>query len=302
MSKFAEEIKKKFPKIQENIPIAPMTAYKIGGPADYYYEADNMDEIPNLIELCDKNKVKYYILGGGCNTIFADEGFRGVLIKLTGKNIQIEGDIVTADAGVPLGMVVAAARQHNLGGITKFTGLPGSLGGAVYGNAGAQGNEIGDFIEEVKLFDNKKGVHIEKKGYFEFTYRNSILKKTHEIVLTVKLKLPPYKKEDDISSDVLKFRAQKQPKGNVAGSFFKNPSKETPAGMLIDQAGLKGTKVGGIVVSDLHGNWLMNIENGTQKDIIELAKLIKKEVKKRFKADLEPENIIIDEYGNPVDI
>jgi len=142
----------------------------------------------------------------------------------------------------------------------------------------------------------------EKKEYFHFGYRTSILKKTREIVLTVMLKLPPYKKEDDISSDVLKFRAQKQPKGKVAGSFFKNPSKEQPAGMLIDEAGLKGTRVGDIEISKLHGNWLMNLGKGTQKDLIQLAKSIKQEVKKRFNVDLEAENILIDQYGNSIDI
>ena len=302
MSKFAEKIIKKFPYIKESILIAPLTAYKIGGPADFYCEAENPDEIPELIGLCIKYNVKYYILGGGCNTVFADEGFRGVLIKFTAKDIRIKGNILIADAGAMLGLVVTSARQHNLGGITKLTGLPGSIGGAVYGNAGAQGAEIGDFIEKVKLYDSQKGIHEEKKDYFKFSYRNSILKKTKEIVLTVTLKLPPYKKEDDISSDVLKFRAEKQPKGNVAGSFFKNPSKETSAGMLIDQAGLKGTKIGDIEISNLHGNWLMNLGNGKQKDIIALAKLIKTEVKNRFKVDLEPENIIIDQYGNLVDI
>jgi UDP-N-acetylmuramate dehydrogenase len=179
--------------------------------------------------------------------------------------------------------------------------LPGTIGGAVYGNAGAQGVEIKDFIQKVKLFDLKKGVHEEGPEYFKFNYRHSNLKVKKEVVLEVALKLPPIK-DNGFSSDVLNFRNLKQPKGNVAGSFFKNPSKENPAGKLIDLAGLKGTKVDDIQVSQLHGNWLMNLGKGTQKDLIKLAKSIKKEVRNRFNVELEPENIIIDENGRLIDI
>jgi len=288
-------------EIKENVLIAPLTAYKIGGPADFYCEVKNIDDLPKLVVFCEKNHIIYYILGGGCNTVFSDKGFRGLLIKMAANKIEVKDNKIIAQAGALLGQVVLKAKENNLGGITKLIGLPGTIGGAVFGNAGAQGIEIKDFIEKVKLFDLKKGVHKEGPKYFEFSYRQSNLKVKKELVLEVTLKLPPLI-DDDFSSDVLNFRNQKQPKGKVAGSFFKNPSKENSAGKLIDQAGLKGTKIGDIQISQLHGNWLMNLGNGTQKDLIKLAKLIKKEVKKRFNIGLEPENILIDEYGSLIDI
>jgi UDP-N-acetylmuramate dehydrogenase len=127
------------------------------------------------------------------------------------------------------------------------------------------------------------------------------LKKTHEIVLSVTLLLPPLD-QNDAALEVVKFRAAKQPKGNVAGSFFKNPVTKESAGFLIDKAGLKGTREGGIEISLLHGNWLMNTGGGTQKNVIDLARKIKKDVYNQFKIELEPENIVIDERGNKVDI
>ncbi len=295
------KIKKIFPNVQQNVPIAPFTAYKIGGNADLYYEVKNIDEIPKLIQFAESNYLSYFLLGGGCNTIFSDKGFRGLLIHNKADKIIVEGDRVTADSGAMLGLVIAEAKKNNLGGIIKLVALPGTIGGAVYGNAGAQGVEIGDFVEKVKLFDNKKGVIEEDNAYFQFSYRTSILKQNAQIVLRVTLKLPPLDPRN-ATAEVLQFRAQKQPKGKVAGSFFKNPSKDKAAGYLIDKAGLKGTSVGDMEVSQLHGNWLINKGNGTQEDLVKLARKLKEEVKKQFDTELNPENILIDEYGNRIDI
>ncbi|MBN1494993.1 UDP-N-acetylmuramate dehydrogenase [Candidatus Peregrinibacteria bacterium] len=299
--KTVENLLKKFPETKINIPISPLTAYKIGGPADFFYEVANINDLPELIGFCYKNAINYYILGGGCNTVFSDKGFRGMVIKITANEIEIEGNKVIAQAGALLGQVILKAKENGLGGITKLIGLPGTIGGAVFGNAGAQGIEIKDFVEKVKLFDLEKGIHEEGPKYFEFNYRHSRLKDKKELVLEVTLSLPPLNNED-FSSSVLNFRNLKQPKGKSAGSFFKNPDPANPAGKLIDRAGLKGKRIGDIQVSELHGNWLINIGNGTQEDLIKLAKFIKKEVKNRFNIDLELENILIDEYGSLIDI
>jgi UDP-N-acetylmuramate dehydrogenase len=200
-----------------------------------------------------------------------------------------------------LSKVISQARQHDLGGITALIGLPGTVGGAVYGNAGAHGVEIGDFVEKIKLFDSKKGVHEENREFFQFSYRYSILKKTKEIVLEIMLDLPPLDPEE-IKTEVLKFRAEKQPRGKVAGSFFTNPGANESAGFLIDKAGLKGLKEGDIMVSQKHGNWLLNVGEGTQKQLVKLAKKIKNRIKDLYNINLEPENIVVDEYGNRIDI
>lgn len=287
--------------IKQNEPLAPYTAYNIGGPADLFAEAMQSEQIPELIEYAKDKNIPFFILGGGCNTVFSDKGFRGLIIHNKANKIEVHGSRVIAESGAMLAMVIAEARKHELGGIVKLVGLPGTIGGAIYGNAGAQGVEIGDFVESVEIYRPGQGIIEEHKEYFQFSYRTSILKKTHEIVLKVSLDLPNLDPED-VATDVLLFRAQKQPKGKVAGSFFKNPTSTEAAGYLIDKAGLKGTRIGDVEVSQQHGNWLMNVGNATQKDVIEVAKKLKQEVKNRFGAELEPENILIDEFGNKIDI
>lgn len=243
----------------------------------------------------------FFILGGGCNTIFSDKGFKGLLIHNFADKITVKGGRIIAESGANLGRIISVAKKNDLGGIIALSGLPGTIGGAVYGNAGAHGVEIGDFVEKIKLFDLKRGIHDEPKEYFQFSYRQSILKRTKEIVLEIVLDLPPLDPEE-LKLDVLRFRAQNQPKGRVAGSFFKNPSATESAGYLIDKAGLKGLSVGDIEVSEQHANWLVNKGNGTQKDLIKLAKKIKSKVSKDYNVELKVENILIDEYGNNIDI
>lgn len=291
----------KFPQTQESVELSPFTAYKIGGKADLYIEAKHALDIPEFIQTAEEFGINYYILGGGCNVVFSDNGFRGLIIHNKANKIEVHGNRVVAESGAMLGAVINQAKQHELGGITKMIGLPGTIGGAIYGNAGAQGAEIGDFAENIKLFDKESGIKDEGPEYFQFSYRWSILKKTKEIVLSVTLLLPPLD-PNDATPEVIKFRATKQPKGNVAGSFFKNPTANESAGFLIDKAGLKGLREGDIEISELHGNWLMNIGNGTQKDVINLAKKVKEEVYRQFKVELDPENILIDEHGNKIDI
>jgi len=288
-------------EINENVPLAQHTAYKIGGNADYFADATSSEQIPELIEFAHSKNIPFFMLGGGCNTVFSDKGFRGLVIHNKATKIEVHGSRIIAESGAMLAMVIAEARKHELGGIIKLVGLPGTIGGAIYGNAGAQGVEIGDFVESVEIYRPGQGIIEEQKEYFQFSYRTSILKQTKEIVLKVNLDLPNLDPED-VTTEVLQFRAQKQPKGKVAGSFFKNPTSTEAAGYLIDKAGLKGTRVGDIEVSQQHGNWLMNVGNATQEDVIAMAKKLKQEVKNKFGADLEPENILIDEFGNKIDI
>jgi UDP-N-acetylmuramate dehydrogenase len=301
MKKNYQKLISKFPKTKKNIPIAPLTSYKIGGKADLYYEITDINELPKIILCADQNNIPYFIIGGGCNTVFSDKGFRGLLIKNKANKIEIKGELIIAESGALLSSVIEEAQKYNLGGITALTGLPGTIGGAVYGNAGAHGVEISDFIETVKLFDKKKGIFNVDKKYFNFSYRTSILKQNDEIILKVSLLLPPLD-SNEIADEIIKFRAFKQPKGFSGGSFFKNPSEKTSAGYLIDKAGLKGEKQGDIIISELHGNWLINKEKGTQKDLILLAKKIKQTIKKKFNIELNPENILIDEFGKKIDI
>lgn len=287
--------------IKKNELLAPYTAYKIGGPADEFIDVHSKEELVKAIEEAEKDGKNYILLGGGCNTVFSDKGFRGLVIHNMANKIEVHGSQVIAESGAMLGTVVNKAREHELGGIIKLVGLPGTIGGAIYGNAGAQGVEIGDFVVSVKIYRSGQGIVEEPKEYFQFSYRHSFLKKSKEIVLEVKLDLPTLDPLD-VTVDVLKFRAEKQPKGKVAGSFFKNPTSTESAGYLIDKAGLKGLRIGDIEISQQHGNWLMNVGNATQKDVLDVAKKCKETVKEKFGFELEPENILLDESGNRIDI
>jgi UDP-N-acetylmuramate dehydrogenase len=281
------------PEIQKNVKLAPLTSYKIGGTADFYCAAQSNNEIIALIKYANEKNISYFLFGGGFNTIFADKGFRGLIIHNKAKGIEVLGKKVKCDAGVMLGLVR----------IAQLRGLPGTVGGAIYGNAGANGVEIADLLESAVIMNDEGDVREVGNDYFEFGYRTSKLKKTNEIVLNVTLDLAKITKENGgDAAGFVKFRAKKQPKGFSAGSFFKNPSPDKSAGYLIDQAELKGLSVGGVEVSDLHGNWLVNDGTGTQKDVITLAGKIKKTVKDQFDIELSPENIIIDEHGKSVDI
>ncbi|MBU1445779.1 UDP-N-acetylmuramate dehydrogenase [Patescibacteria group bacterium] len=293
----------KLPDIQLDVKLAQLTSYKIGGKADFYSIANSSDEIVALVQYAKEKNIPYFIFGGGFNTVFSDKGFRGLVIHNKAKKIEVEGNMLMCDSGILLALVIVEAKKNGLGGVMELKGLPGTVGGAVYGNAGAHGVSMSDLLYKALLLDKDGNVKEVENDYFEFSYRMSKLKQTKEIVLNVTLKLPKISETDEVDAgDFVEFRANKQPKGFSAGSFFKNPSPDKSAGYLIDQAGLKGERVGGIMVSDLHGNWLINDGTGTQADVVELAKKIKKTVMDRFDIELFPENIIIDEYGKSIDI
>jgi len=327
-----EKLIQKFPALEQNRPLAPFTTFGIGGPADLYYKLTKTEEFEPLIKTAQELNVPVFVLGGGSNTIFADEGMRGLVIHMAAKNIILESiqptsalspttgpdQMVIAEAGALLSQVIQFALKNKLSGMEKMMGLPGTIGGAIRGNAGAFGIEIRDVFEKALLYSGEKGVFEADKNMLGFNYRTSAVKnaqiqaqKSHEIVLKVYLKLKEADPETakaalTESLDIVKNRISKQPKGKCSGSFFKNPitpdytnsqPPETKAGHLLEQIGAKGTQVGGVMVSKEHANWLMNTGNGTQKDVIELSKLLQTKVKERFNIELEREVQLVSPDG-----
>ncbi len=314
MSNF-DEFKIKFPDTQVSKPLATLNTMRIGGMADLYYKLTLIEELPDLIQTAKQLKIPYFVLGGGSNTIFADEGFRGLVIHIQAKNIAVEpalepdsnpsdSRVLAIDAGSSLSQVIQFALKNNLIGLEKLTGVPGTIGGAVRGNAGAYGIEIKDFFQKALLYSPKKGLHEADIEYLNFSYRSSVLKKEPEIVLRVYLKLAQgtpeqAKKAQEEAADILKNRVSKQPKGFSTGSIFKNPgggpndptgqNQALKAGYLLEQVGAKGLQVGQIKVSELHANWFINLGGGTQKDLVALVKTLKERVKNSFNVDLELE-------------
>ena len=279
-------------KVQKNVSLRHFCTYRVGGPARFFAEAHNATEMVGLKAFAKQEKVPFLLLGGGSNVLFSDEGFPGLVVHNKMEGIQINGTTVNAEGGVNLTKLILICAQNNLGGISGLANVPGTVGGAVYGNAGIPDIWIGNILLQAVLLPEKslKPKIVDQK-YFEFGYRHSKIKGTKDIVLSATLKLKP-EPQAKIRSDIneyIKQRSIKQPSGNSCGSFFKNPKEFPSAGWLIEQSGCKGLKVGGAEVSMKHANFLMNTGTATSKDIIELAVQVYEKVKEKFNVELEPE-------------
>lgn len=300
--------------LRENVPLAPLTTFHVGGEARYYTLASGALELAEVFEYAEKNRLPFYVLGGGSNVLFSDKGFPGIIIHIGGGGVSVSGDKLTASAGVPLFEVVLAARDASLRGIEKLAGIPGSFGGAVRGNAGAFGTEIGDVVTSVKTLDRVSGMVAEyTREECQFRYRNSLFKEhPNLVVLSAEIRLVPDTEGglDRIIEDTIALRESKHPQdAKCAGSFFMNPlvrdehllaefEKDTgksskdgklPAGWLIDHVGLRGKKVGGAQVSPFHPNYLLNTGTATALDVITLASLIKTKVRDELRVRLQEE-------------
>jgi len=298
MTDLKTTFKAKFPDIIFAEPLARYSTFRIGGPADYFYRLKDSALLPDLINFAKEHSLKYFLFGGGSNILFHDDGFRGLVIHLESSKLEIKDDQVIADAGVSIPQLIKAAIESHLFGLEKWGGLPGTVGGAVRGNAGCNGLETKDILVEAKLFNPQTSqLHTENNSFFNFSYRSSTIKKTGEIVLQAVFQLRKSEisidEQKKLLAEITRERASKQPPGSSCGSFFKNPSPETPSGKLIDQAGLKGTKIGGAQISEKHGNFFMNTGSATFADMLALAELAKKEVKSKFGIALEEEIQIV---------
>lgn len=302
MDKTIRQLQEHCSEVLFNEELSKYSSFMIGGPADYLCKIKNTEEVSQLIQFARKNKIPHFIIGGGSNILFDDKGFRGLILKIETNNIEVNGDEITADAGVKIAQLIKIAIENDLAGLEKWLGLPGTVGGAVRGNAGCNGLETKDILTKALILDPETGKteELENKD-FQFSYRHSKIKDSNKIVLkaTFKLKKGSLSPEErkEIMAEIQKFRLTKQPFGLSSGSFFKNPSSEKPAGMLIDQAGLKGRSIGNAQISEKHGNFFLNNKGATSEDMKALANLAKREVKAKFGIGLEEEVQIISEHG-----
>lgn len=296
----------------QNVDLKKYTTVGIGGPAKYFYKADTAEKLIEAVKWTKKQKLPYLILGEGSNMLISDKGFPGFVIKNNLQGIIGFRQILKVGTGTLLSQLVAASVRQNLEGLQKLAGIPGTVGGAVYGNAGAYGTSISEHITKVVCFDPKteKATSLTKKQC-RFDYRDSIFKKNKYIILEVHFKLSrlPSNASEAEMKDVLKQRAKKNYwEGKSPGSFFKNipvdklPQKylakipkdqinhgKIPAGYLLEQVGAKNMQVGQIKVSQNHANLLINMGNGTADDFCKLAEDLIKKVKEKFGITLEPE-------------
>ncbi|MBI4234927.1 UDP-N-acetylmuramate dehydrogenase [Candidatus Peregrinibacteria bacterium] len=302
MNNLQLEFKASFPKIIFNEPLKKHCTFGIGGAADFFYPATKNKEIKDLIRFANKYKVPFITIGKGSNILFHDHGFRGLVINIKIEKITFHKDSVEAEAGASIAKLIFESIKHGFNGLEKWVGLPGTVGGAVFGNAGCNGLEVKDCLIKSTLLEAFTGK--EKKvdnKYFRYKYRHSILKEEPETILSATFRLQKNKlnpeEQRKIMEEIQKFRLDQQPKGSSSGSFFKNPSKDQPAGYLIDQVHLKGQQIGQAKISEKHGNFFLNLGGATAQDILSLAQLAKEKVKERFGLVLEEEVRIIPEQG-----
>ncbi|MFA6549841.1 MAG: UDP-N-acetylmuramate dehydrogenase [Candidatus Gracilibacteria bacterium] len=289
--------------IKNNISLKNFSSFKIGGNAKYFYEAKTILGLKKTLNWAIKNKIKYFILGGGSNVLFSDNGFDGLVIRLNFNKIKAVGKKIYTESGANLGLIVGTALKNRLVGIEDLSGIPGTFGGAVRGNAGIKTCWIGDKIESAKIFDVTKNkiITFQKKD-FKFGYRESILKKYKTLILiSAILKLKRIKDITSATSRVKELalkRVKSQPHELSAGCIFMNPTKKykgkaTSAGELIDKAGLKGKRLGNAEISNIHANFFINKGNASSMDMLALIDLAKSEVYKKFKIRLVEEIEIV---------
>lgn len=302
-------------QVQENVPLAPFTTFKIGGPARYFTEVQDAQGVVEAFEWAEKKRVPTFVLAGGSNILFPDLGYEGLVIRIIGEHIQINDSLVTASAGSVLNVVIHNSLVEGLQGLEYMSGIPGSLGGAVRGNAGAFGTEIKDAVKKVKAVNKLTGL---VKDFYneecEFGYRESFFKRHPEwVILEVQLFLRAGHNPDEllkIAKDTMAKREAKHPQNaKCAGSFFMNPivnnekllrefeeetgtpsrNSKLPAGWLITRVGLRGKKIGGAQMSNQHPNYLVNVENATADDVLILASFVKTRVRNELGIQLKEE-------------
>ncbi|MEW6284644.1 MAG: UDP-N-acetylmuramate dehydrogenase [Chloroflexota bacterium] len=288
-------------KVRENVPLAPFTSARIGGPADILLTADTSAELARMVKLLWKQDMPFVILGGGSNVLVSDRGVRGVVILNRAKGVKFHlGDqpSVTVESGVVFSNLANRCASKGLAGLEWAATVPGTVGGAVYGNAGAFGGDVaGNLIRAELLTENGKEIFtVEQMGY---GYRTSVLKRgeVKAVVLSAELALKNSTKEE-VTVKIQQFSAHRkatQPPGASMGSMFKNPPGDY-AGRLIEAAGLKGARIGNAEISPLHGNFFINHADTKAEDIRALIELAQKTVKEKLGVELELEIEVIGEW------
>jgi len=307
------------PKVQKNVSLAEYNTFKIGGKAQYFFIARNKDNLIKAIKAAKNLKLPFFILGKGSNILFSDKGFKGLVVNFKFSKCDFKKNKVYAGAGVMLNKLVKLAKKENLAGMEWAIGIPGTLGGAIYGNAQSFFVRMSDIVESVEALDKRT---LEIKNFSNegccFSLKNSIFKKNKNLMIisaVLKLKKGGKKGIEKRIKDYLSYRRTRHPlKFPSAGSVFinteiriENPEllkrfpelKEfnkkgvIPSAYLIEKCGLKGRKIGRAQISDKHANFIINLGGAKAKDVLALINLAKQEVKKKFGISLREEIQII---------
>lgn len=297
--------------IRLNEPLARYTTARIGGPADVLVEAGSAQELQRLVVSARKSQLPVTILGGGANVLVSDKGVRGLVIINKAKRIEFQADAqVWCESGTVLPTLARECVAHGLAGLEWAVGVPGTVGGAVVGNAGAHGRDIAADLRSATILNETNEVVEWSKDELQFAYRSSRIKRhaphhsaqplrgTQQVILAATFQLTPadpgeLAKQADEFND---YRRRTQPPGASLGSMFKNPPGEA-AGRLIDQCGLKGTRVGDAEISTVHANFFVNHGQAKASEVKALIDLARERVKEKFGIELELEIELVGEWG-----
>jgi len=298
--------------IQKNILLKNHSTFKIGGPARYFTTVRKTPQLVEFLRWAEDRNLPVFVLGNGSNILFPDEIIEGLVIKIQISDIKQEGEMITCGAGAPLGKILEVSAKNSLSGLEWSAGIPGTIGGAIFGNAGSLGKETKDVVESVKAIRLKdfKTENFSKNAC-SFSYRSSVFReKGGFIILEARLKLQKSDKkfvEERIKNN-LSLRAKKQPLDYPSiGSIFKNvkitdkknpefkkflKAGKIPAAYLVASCGLKGKIIGDAKVSEKHSNFIINLGKASSRDVLNLIVLIKEKVKDKFGIELEEEIIL----------
>jgi UDP-N-acetylmuramate dehydrogenase len=314
-NKIFKKLKVELPEIQHNVSLKNYTTYKIGGPAKYFFDAKNKEDLLKAIGVAKKVRLPIFILGGGSNLLVADKGFKGLVIKIDIPNIDFKGNKVFVGAGANLTKLAYDSANNGLSGSEWGAGIPGTVGGAIHGNAHAFGTKISDNVETVETIDIKtlKIINFTKEQC-KFSLKNSIFKKNKNLIIisaVLKFKKENPEKVKDCIKRFLQHRRDRHPMDfPSAGSTFVNPEIKiknkkllekfpelieynkkgfVPSGYLIEKSGLVGKTIGNAQISEKHCNFIINLGGAKAKDVVLLMKLAKQKVKNVFGINLESE-------------
>ncbi|MFC1656606.1 UDP-N-acetylmuramate dehydrogenase [Patescibacteria group bacterium] len=320
------EFEKLLPECKTDYDISKETTMRVGGRVRYFYIAKTQDKLKNVLELARKNSIKYIVIGGGSNIIISDQGFDGLIVKNQTSNIVVGNNEVITDSGVGLAFLVRRLAEEDLSGFEFLTGIPGTIGGAVFGNAGAFGKSMSDAVKSILVLDSDGKVQSISNKDLGFTYRGSNFKKqfsqgdayNHPVILSINLKVSPSKKQMvlRIMENYMRIRRSKEPKFFSSGSYFRNilatdhpelAKTDLPVidgkisvGALLERIGAKNMYEGGASVYSGHANWIIN-KNGRAKayDIKKLANELKQKARAKFGIVIQEEVVYIGDFNKP---